>query len=51
MATGRVYSFGLFGNMNNIAINTQGVYTEKLYKKNDHGFFHGVWSLHDLLVR
>jgi hypothetical protein len=39
----RVYSFGLFGNMNNIAINTQGVYTEKLYKKNDHGFL--SWRL------
>lgn len=39
-----LFLFGLFGNMNNIAINTQGVYTEKLYKKTIMASFHGVWS-------
>jgi MFS family permease len=39
-----LFAFGLFGNMNNIAINTQGVYTEKLYKKAIMASFHGVWS-------
>lgn len=39
-----LFLFGVFGNMNNIAINTQGVYTEKLYKKTIMASFHGVWS-------
>jgi MFS family permease len=39
-----LFVFGLFGNMNNIAINTQGVYTEKLYQKTIMASFHGVWS-------
>ncbi|NRS87829.1 MFS family permease [Flavobacterium sp. 7E] len=39
-----LFLFGLFGNMNNIAINTQGVYTEKLYKKTIMASFHGMWS-------
>jgi MFS family permease len=39
-----LFLFGLFGNMNNIAINTQGVYTEKLFKKAIMASFHGVWS-------
>jgi MFS family permease len=39
-----LFLFGIFGNMNNIAINTQGVYTEKLFKKTIMATFHGVWS-------
>lgn len=39
-----LYLFGIFGNMNNIAVNTQGVYTEKLFNKNILSSFHGVWS-------
>ncbi|AWG20611.1 MFS transporter [Flavobacterium faecale] len=39
-----LYLFGMCGNMNNIAVNTQGVYTEKLFNKNIMASFHGVWS-------
>jgi MFS family permease len=39
-----LFLFGMFGNMNNISINTQGVYTEKLFKKTIMATFHGVWS-------
>jgi len=39
-----LYVFGMFGNMNNIAVNTQGVYTEQLFKKTIMASFHGVWS-------
>lgn len=39
-----LYFFGMCGNMNNIAVNTQGVYTEKLFNKNIMASFHGVWS-------
>lgn len=39
-----LYAFGLFGNMNNIAVNTQGVYTEQLFQRTIMGSFHGVWS-------
>lgn len=39
-----LFVFGVFGNMNSISINTQGVYTEKLYKKTIMASFHGVWS-------
>jgi len=38
-------SFGIFGNLTNISINTQGVYTEGLFKKTIMSSFHGVWSL------
>lgn len=40
-----LFVFGLFGNLCNIAVNTQGVYTEVLFKKTIMGSFHGVWSL------
>jgi MFS family permease len=36
--------FGLFGNLCNIAINTQGVHTETLLGKTIMASFHGVWS-------
>jgi MFS family permease len=39
-----LFLFGLFGNMNNISVNTQGVYTEKLFNKTIMASFHGVWS-------
>lgn len=38
-------SFGIFGNLTNISINTQGVYTEGLFKKAIMSSFHGMWSL------
>ncbi|TPG44490.1 MFS transporter [Flavobacterium pectinovorum] len=36
--------FGLFGNLANIAVNTQGVYTEVLFRKTIMSSFHGMWS-------
>lgn len=39
-----LFLFGFFGNLCNIAVNTQGVYTEKLYGKTIMGSFHGTWS-------
>ena len=39
-----LFTFGLFGNLANIAVNTQGVYTETLFKKNIMSSFHGMWS-------
>jgi MFS family permease len=40
-----LFIFGIFGNLSNIAVNTQGVYTEVLYKKTIMSSFHGMWSL------
>jgi MFS family permease len=40
-----LFFFGIFGNLSNIAVNTQGVYTEVLYKKTIMSSFHGMWSL------
>lgn len=39
-----LFMFGLFGNLANIAVNTQGVYTEVLFKKTIMSAFHGMWS-------
>lgn len=39
-----LFVFGIFGNLANIAVNTQGVYTETLFKKNVMSSFHGMWS-------
>ena len=39
-----LFMFGLFGNLANIAVNTQGVYTEVLFKKTIMSSFHGMWS-------
>jgi len=39
-----LFCFGFAGNLANIAVNTQGVYTEVLFKKNIMGTFHGTWS-------
>lgn len=38
-------SFGIFGNLTNIAVNTQGVYTEGLFRRTIMSSFHGMWSL------
>ncbi|TDD99739.1 MFS transporter [Flavobacterium cellulosilyticum] len=37
--------FGVSGNLTNIALNTQGVYTEGLFKRTIMSSFHGMWSL------
>jgi MFS family permease len=39
-----LFAFGIFGNLTNIAVNTQGVYAEKLFKKTIMSSFHGMWS-------
>jgi MFS family permease len=39
-----LFVFGIFGNLANIAVNTQGVYTETLLQKNIMSSFHGMWS-------
>ena len=40
-----LFLFGVIGNMANIAVNTQGVETEKLYKRPINTSFHGAWSI------
>jgi MFS family permease len=40
-----LFLFGFCGNFCNISVNTQGVYTEKLFNKPLMGSFHGSWSL------
>jgi MFS family permease len=40
-----LFAFGIFANLTNIAINTQGVYTEELFKRTIMSSFHGAWSL------
>lgn len=40
-----LFLFGFFGNFCNIAVNTQGVYTQQLFEKPIIGSFHGSWSL------
>jgi MFS family permease len=40
-----LFLFGVIGNMANIAVNTQGVETEKLYNKPINTSFHGAWSI------
>ena len=39
-----LFVFGIFGNLTNISVNTQGVYTEELFKKTIMSSFHGMWS-------
>jgi len=36
--------FGMFSNLTNISINTQGIYTEGLFKRAIMSSFHGAWS-------
>lgn len=40
-----LFFFGVCGNFSNISINTQGVYTEQIFRKPIMGSFHGSWSL------
>lgn len=40
-----LFTFGLFGNMANIAVNTQAVAVEATYQRPIMATFHGVWSL------
>lgn len=40
-----LFIFGIFGNMCNIAINTQGIAAEKLYERPIMSAFHGGWSV------
>ncbi|WP_438965743.1 MFS transporter [Flavobacterium sp.] len=40
-----LFFLGIIANFCNIAFNTQGVATQKLYNKPVLGFFHGSWSL------
>jgi len=40
-----LFLFGVFGNMCNISINTQGVAAEKLYDRPIMSAFHGGWSV------
>ncbi len=40
-----LFLFGVFGNMCNISINTQGVAAEKLYERPIMSAFHGGWSI------
>jgi len=40
-----LFLFGIFGNMCNISINTQGVAAEKIYKRPIMAAFHGGWSI------
>lgn len=39
-----LFFFGMAGNVCNIAVNTQGVYTEMLFRRTIMGSFHGMWS-------
>ena len=40
-----LFLFGVIGNMANLAVNTQGVDTEKLYGRPINTSFHGAWSI------
>lgn len=40
-----LFVFGIFANLTNISVNTQGVYAEGLFKRTIMSSFHGMWSL------
>ena len=40
-----LFMFGVFGNLCNISVNTQGVNVEALYGRSVMSSFHGVWSV------
>ena len=42
---GCLFVFGFFGNMSNIAINTQAVGVEAIYGRSVMASFHGMWSV------
>ncbi|WP_241657613.1 MFS transporter [Flavobacterium cerinum] len=39
-----LFFFGMFSNLTNISVNTQGIYTEGLFKRTIMSSFHGAWS-------
>lgn len=39
-----LFFFGMFSNLTNISINTQGIYTEGLFRRAIMSSFHGAWS-------
>jgi MFS family permease len=43
--TGALFMFGFFGNLVNIAVNTQAIGVEAIYGKSIMASFHGAWSL------
>ena len=45
MLVGSLFLFGLVGNLVNIAVNTQAIGVENMYKKSIMAAFHGAWSL------
>jgi MFS family permease len=42
---GGLFLFGMFANLCNISVNTQGVGVEKIYRRSIMASFHGLWSL------
>jgi MFS family permease len=40
-----LFFFGVFSNLTNISINTQGIYTEGLFRRPIMSAFHGAWSI------
>ena len=40
-----LFIFGMFGNLCNISVNTQGVGVERIYRRSIMASFHGLWSL------
>lgn len=40
-----LFSFGIFGNLCNISVNTQAVHAEALYPRPIMASFHGLWSI------
>lgn len=40
-----LFFFGIFSNLCNISVNTQGVGVERLYRRSIMASFHGIWSL------
>ncbi|WP_149915155.1 MFS transporter [Sphingobacterium cavernae] len=40
-----LFTFGVVGNMCNIAVNTQGIAAEKIFQKSIMSSFHGAWSI------
>jgi MFS family permease len=42
---GALFLFGVFGNLSNLSVNTQGVGVERLYRRSIMASFHGLWSL------
>ncbi|RZJ66345.1 MAG: MFS transporter [Flavobacterium sp.] len=39
-----LFFFGMFSNLSNISVNTQGIYTEGIYRRTIMSSFHGAWS-------